>query len=161
MSLSALTLLPARVHTLTPSHRLLSICAHPGDTLSPLQTRVYPADTQYPRPPLYVHGGRQLGLGEGMSFTIATRHVLIPLSFPLSRPTVPTVGRGVCERRGRKQTGVRFSKHARLSTSFSSPCSRLAATDAPKNNSRERIMGAGSCQGRLLSVTSLMCAARK
>lgn len=49
--------------------------------------------------------------GVFLSFTIETRHVLIPLSFPLSRPRA--VGwPGVCKRRGRNKTGVGFSGHA-------------------------------------------------
>lgn len=151
------------------------MCAH-VDTLSPPALYVPTPGTPYPLcrrvfieqtlniPDLLFMYMNRGGGGLFLSFTIETRHVLIPLSFPLSRPPSRRLaGRVQASRLQQNRCPVFWTR--RLSASFSSLCGRLAGTDAPKNNSRERKTSAGSCQGdaccMLLSVTSLMCSVRK
>lgn len=148
-------------------------CAH-VDTLSapalyaptrgtpyPLCSRVFIEQTLDTPPPLYVH---ETGRRGGVS-VFHHREQACPPSFPLSRPRPRWPG--VCERRGRHRTGVRRSGHAGCRRPFHLPAAaspaltRLKTTAGEKRGKKDRRQLSGDACRMLLSVTSLMCAARK
>lgn len=74
----------ARVHTLTPSHLLLYMCPPGGH---PILSASVCLSSRHSIPPDPLHMYIQRG-ALFLSFTIETRRVFIPSSFPLSRPAV-------------------------------------------------------------------------
>lgn len=96
----------ARVHTLTPSHLLLYMCP-PGGHLILSASVCLSCRHSIPLTPCMYHMQRETLF---LSFTMETRHVLIPSSFPLSRPRA--VCCRLCEGHGCLRTGVQSSRQA-------------------------------------------------
>lgn len=144
-------------------------CAH-VDTLSPPALYVPTRGTPYPLccrvfieqtlntpdpppTPSYVH---ETGRG-GLSFTTETRHVLIPPPFPLSRPE-PWDGRASATE---QVSCVPDTQVVHVLFIFLQQLTRLKTTAGEKREKKQRRQLSGDACRMLLSVTSLMCAARK